>query len=211
MHDLNNRGIQTIGYHGQVTTKVVNRQKTLATYSTHNSGSTKLFRGLCSVLLGESSRDIPDSVALFSFNPAVSELASYYNLSWEQLCQTFFTDKSDNQIPVIQQVSPNLPINAKQLLMSSNGAPVADFQFVVPYNLIASSMARDSMVYFYVLYPKQSGNKSLTAEDALAVYKLANAAGWNPINVDSSRSDYKLLIDWQMDFNNVAATDLATQ
>jgi hypothetical protein len=200
----NKSGTQSIGYHGEVTTTILKNNKAIKVYKDHNEGTLNFFTGLCELVLGKQTTRIPQCAALYSFSPKVSNTTQYYSYSWDTLCEAIVeTDATALQrTPVLVRVSQLADANVKQLSGTDN-APRADFQFVFPYDMISSSSAYNEEIYYFVLFPRVSATgEELTAKDALAVYKLSNAAGWSPISVNSSKSDYKLLIDWQLDFSN---------
>lgn len=180
----------SIGYRGTVTVKVLKRNKVLAAHIKHNSGLTKLFTSLCGVLTGETPvRDLrPVSIALYSLPEGSENLVS---ADWETIYKEPISDT--NATLRLTEIIRNIPLTALSR-QNAGSAPAAIFQAVIPY----VQLKEGHDIYLMALYPAGTS----APENALAYYKLANANGWTPIQIDTTQSDQNLLIEWQMDFTN---------
>ena len=178
-------------YQGQVRTRVVDKtNRVLASYASHNGGTTKFFSGLAALLAGASTdvRAIrPKFIALYQLAKDETDPADTF-------------DKLVNN-KALRNVTSLIPLSSAVF----NGSQSADLQLQIPFvNITGNS------IYMFALFPESIADVNNSTEDvaetrlgeAIAYYKLIDAGKWSPISIDSSAIQNSLIIDWSLAFSD---------
>lgn len=179
-------------YQGQVRTRVVDKtNRVLASYASHNGGTTKFFTGLAALLAGESTdvRAIrPKFIALYQLaNDTTQPDATFGELVAPE---------------VLRNVTSLIPLSSASV---SDGSLSADLQLQIPFvNITGNS------IHMFALFPESIADSNdptmdvagTQLENAIAYYKLVNEGNWSPINIDSTAIQNSLIIDWSLAFSD---------